>query len=190
MIKIEKQLIEKLLSLKTPAVIAVSGFGGSGKSTFANLLGKEINAPVIDVDSFMKDRTITNYTNWEVIDFDRLEREVLIPFTEGKNPIQYGHFDWGKNEIVEKKEALHSRRIIIEGVGLFRPNLVKYFAFKIWIDCLVEDAIARGKKRDREEYKNPQDENWNGVWKKNDKEYFAAYKPKEIADSVIDNCSI
>ncbi len=64
MIKIDKQLIEKLVALKTPAIIAVSGFGGAGKSTFATSLGSSINAPVICVDQFGIDRTIEDYTHW------------------------------------------------------------------------------------------------------------------------------
>ncbi|MBI4088941.1 hypothetical protein HY415_02490 [Candidatus Kaiserbacteria bacterium] len=50
MITTEKLLIEKLLTLKKPANIAISGFDGAGKSTFANLLGSAINAPIICVD--------------------------------------------------------------------------------------------------------------------------------------------
>lgn len=186
--KVPQEIIDKIESLNTPAIIAVSGFGGSGKTTFANMLGNAVYAPVIGVDSFYKDKTLSGYSVWEVIDFERLENEVLKPYTTGKNPIHYGHFDWGRNSVVEMREVHHEGCIIIEGVGLFRPNLLKYFAYTIWVDCPIEEAIERGKRRDREEYKNPQDEFWEGIWKKNDLEYLQAFKPKEMANSVVVNC--
>lgn len=185
--KLDKEIVEKIISLKTPMIVAVSGFGGSGKSTFAQLLGSDIDAPVIGLDSFIKDRMLADYSLWNLMDFDRLEREVLMPFSEGKSPVAHGHFDWEKNAIGEIREVSHDGRIIVEGVGLFRPHLSMYFEYKIWVDCPLEEAIARGKKRDREEYHNPQDEAWEGIWKKNDLEYLNAFNPKDAADVIIDN---
>jgi len=119
--------------------------------------------------------------------FCRLEKEVLQPFLQEKDPIRYGHFNWDENKITETKEIPHTGYLIIEGVGLFRSELLKYFAYKIWVDCPMGEGIARGKKRDREVYHNPQDENWDGVWKKNDKECLENFQPKESADIVINN---
>lgn len=187
MITIGESLIERLLNLEKPAIIAISGFGGAGKSTFANLLGKAVNAPVICVDHFGIDRTIEDYTHWKGMDFVRLEKEILVPFCEGENSVSYGHWDHGANSIVKKMEVAHQGLLIIEGVGLLRPELLKYFAYKIWIDCPQDIANARGKKRDREVHKNPQDEKWDGPWERNDTEYFEKFKPNEVADLVISN---
>jgi hypothetical protein len=54
-------------------------------------------------------------------------------------------------------------------------------------DGVLEEAISRGKKRDREEYQNPNDECWDGTWKKNDLEYYAVFEPDKKADIVISN---
>jgi|SRR3989344_257818 len=186
MITVEKSLIEKIQGLKKPAIIAISGFGGAGKSTFAELLGGAIGASVIGLDSFARDRLET-HSLWESMDFDRLEREVLIPFLSNTETIQYGHYDWGENKVMKTKSTGHNGYLILEGVGLLRPNLNKYFSYKIWVDCPKEEAIRRGKKRDREVYKNPRDEKWDGIWKINDTEYFEKYKPNEMADVVISN---
>jgi uridine kinase len=121
------------------------------------------------------------------MDFDRLEREVLIPFADKQDIIRYGHFDAKTESISETIEIQNAGILIIEGVGLFRPELMKYFTFKIWMDCPIEEAIARGKKRDREEYGNPQDELWEGIWRENDMQYYETYKPKEAADVIIAN---
>ncbi|MDP3795136.1 MAG: hypothetical protein Q8R13_04400 [bacterium] len=188
MIKIDQKLVEKLFEIKTPMIIGVSGFGGAGKSSFAKALGEAVKAPVVGVDSFQKDGAFdTDYKLWEIMDFARLQKEVLQPFLKGDG-VKYGHFNVPTKSISETREIENTGRLVVEGVGLFRPELLKYFAYKIWVDCPTGEAIARGKKRDREEYNSPSDEYWDGIWKKNDEEYFEAYKPKGAADFVISNC--
>ena len=181
-----QQLLERIARLEPPNIIAVSGFGGAGKSSFASMLGSKIVAPVVGIDSFITDRTMSRYARWEIMDFDRLEREVLCPFTEGRL-VRYGHFDWGRNAIGEYRELPPTERMIVEGVGLLRPNLLKYFSLSIWVDCPIHEAIKRGKRRDREEYKNPQDEAWDGIWKQNDEECYDAYRPKVTAHCIVSN---
>lgn len=84
--RISQDVLEKIKLLPLPRSIAVLGFGGSGKSSFANELGAVINAPVVGVDSFQKDGAFdTGYTLWEIMDFSRLEKEVLQPFWNKKN---------------------------------------------------------------------------------------------------------
>ncbi|MEJ0053300.1 MAG: hypothetical protein WDN10_01035 [bacterium] len=184
--EIDREILKKINSLPNPMLIAISGFGGSGKSTAAEKLGAYLDAPVIGVDSFARHR-LSGGTAWNSVDFGRLEREVLKPFEAGQNPLVYGHYDWSSNGIVTTAPVEHRGRLIVEGVGLFRPELYQYFSYMLWIDCPLEEAAARGKKRDREIHNNPQDERWDGVWKRNDLEYLAAYKPDEMANAVIKN---
>ncbi len=185
---IPEKIISQILDLPRPVLIGISGFGGAGKSSFAKALGVAINAPVIGVDSFQKDGAFdTEYSFWEIMDFARLEKEVLQPSRDNQKVIQYGHFNVPSKSISETREIENSGKIIIEGVGLFRPELLKYFDYKIWVDCPLEESIARGKKRDREEYNNPTDEQWEGIWKKNDEEYFETFRPREKADIVFKN---
>ena len=187
--EIGSEIIDTLRALPKPALIAISGFGGSGKTTLAERLSTLIDAPVVGVDSFNRDRTLTEYERWEMMDFKRLESEILIPFTTGSDSLSYGHFDWGTNGIIETRTIKHYGYLIVEGVGLFRPELMKYFTYSIWVDCPLEEATERGKKRDREVHLNPQDEQWDGLWKKSEIEYRDAYRPAETADVVISNCS-
>ena len=180
-------LLERLRSVPSPAIIAIPGFGGAGKSTLAAEIGRHLDAPVIGVDSFIRDRHLTEYTHWDLVDYERLDREVLVPFSTGRTPTKVGHFDWHTNQVTTYRALPDSSRIVVEGVGLFRPSLTRYFSLTIWIECPLDEAIRRGKKRDREVYDNPQDENWDGVWRRNDEEYERLYQPARIADAIHDN---
>ena len=164
---IEQSLINKIKELSLPVIIGISGFGGSGKSSFAKILGEKIGAKVIEVDSFQSPDIFSDkqYSLWDIMNYAQLEKEVIQPFLNN-----------GKEKM-----------LIVEGVGLFRPELNKYFAYKIWIDCPIETATFRGKKRDREEYHTPQDEKWDGIWKKNDLQYYESFKPAEKADIIVSN---
>lgn len=180
-------LVEKINLLPTPKLISISGFGGSGKSTIAKRLGEILNAPVVGVDSFQNEKVFTfDFNNWEVMDYARLEREVILPFFSGSKEITYGHFNNPAKPLVGRNFA-NNGILIIEGVGLFRPELLKYFTYKVWVDVDIGEAMARGKKRDREEYGNPTDEFWDTVWKKNDLQCFNTYHPDEAADYIIKN---
>ena len=182
-----KSDIEKIVQIKTPAIIAISGFGGSGKSTLAKELSEILNAPIIGVDSFFKNKTTIGYSYWGIIDYSRIEKEVLLPFLNKDKEIHYGHFDWSENKVASETIIKNNGYIIIEGVGLLRPELLKYFNCTIWIDTSLEESISRGKKRDREVYNNPQDESWDTIWKENDNQCFQKFKPKETANLVVKN---
>lgn len=178
-----KELLNNIQNLSKPAIVGISGFGGAGKSTLANDLAKTVGGYVVGVDAFFKNTTDENYSLWEIIDFDRLEQEVLVPFQEGRD-ISYSAFDWENNTLGQKQEMPTTDLLIVEGVGLFRPNLMQYFDFSIWIDCPLDVAIARGKKRDKEEYGQDHDQLWDGLWQRNDQDYQREYRPKETATTI------
>jgi len=178
-------IIETIQKLKMPYIIAISGFGGSGKSTFASLLASEIHAPIIGIDDFFRTTEYLNYARWEIYDFERLEREVIKPFLSGSTILSYRAFDWEKNELTGFKTTQVDEVLIVEGVGLFRPELMKYFSYTIWIECPIEIAIERGKKRDRNMYGVSQDEKWDGIWRDNEMQCYREFDPMENAERVI-----
>ena len=184
------KIIEDIKKLEDPFIIAISGFGGSGKTTLANKLSIELNIPVISIDSFWKSNS-KDYSNWGIVDFKRFKHEVLIPFKDNFSEIEYGIFSWEKNGIASKTRLKNNGKLIIEGVGIFRPELIEYFDYKIWVDLDLEKSLERGKKRDRQDRNCRVDEewdkNWDTVWKKNDKEFFENFNPKGLADLVYNN---
>ncbi|MGB1248735.1 MAG: uridine kinase family protein [Chitinophagales bacterium] len=176
--------IQEIKALASPTIVAISGYGGSGKSTLAKHLAKELNTNIVCIDSFAKDSQLKSYNYWNVMDFQRMEREVILPFLAKKETITYGDFNWENNQIDKHVTINNTQLLIIEGVGLFRPELIDYFSYKIWVDTSLEKSIAQGKKRDKEQYNKSLDEYWDGVWRKNDIECFEKYQPLAIADCI------
>lgn len=178
-------VISEIKTKNKPVIIMISGFGGAGKSTYSRKLAKELSAPIIGIDSFFKSLEFDKFHLWNSIDYKRFEEEVLKPFIKGSKSISYGEFDWLEKCINKTLSVSASDYIIVEGIGLFRPELMKYYTYKIWIDCPIDVAIERGSRRDRLEYGVNHDYLWNGVWKDNDLECYEVYKPDEIADCLI-----
>jgi uridine kinase len=181
----------KIKRLSKPILIGISGFGGSGKSTFALALGEKLKAPVVGVDSFAKHNVHKDYEFWDIIDFNLIEKEVIKPFLSWKQEISYKEFDWKKNGFGEQVSFKNHGILVIEGIGLFRPALMKYFSCTLWVDCPMNEAIIRGKKRDREDPNKPQhDAYWDGIWKENDLQCFEHFSPKQKADFIVNHHKI
>lgn len=166
-------------------IIAISGFGGSGKSTYAQKISFQIGAPIIDIDTFCKDTKLKDFQYWDLMDYKRLENEILIPYSKGNKTLTYGVFNWEKNKIINNTTISFKDSIIVEGVGLFRQDLLKYFDKKIWIDMSINQSIKNGKLRDKEEYGLKPNPLWDGLWKNNDLQCFKKYRPLDIADTII-----
>jgi len=75
---------------------------------------------------------------------------------------------------------------VVEGVGIFHPDLLPLFDTTVWIDVPLEVASSRGKARDRERYGVDNDVLWDAVWVPNDTEYFERFRPNELADVLLD----
>ena len=170
-------------------VIALSGFGGSGKSTLADKMAEQLeNAVVIRLDDFIIDRLSKRSEDWEGIDWDRLTKQVLQPILEGADVLEYGVYDWKENAVTNVKKIVLKKYVIIEGIGLIRENLKKYFDLTVWLDVPLEIASRRGKQRDVEEYGLPHyTDLWDSIWIPNDRDYFAKYQPDVHADLLLAN---
>lgn len=167
-----------------PILIAIEGFGGAGKTTFAEKLAKELGkTEIIHIDDFIvKDKILE--PSWDKGGFDRarLERQVLKPAREGK-AVQYQRLMWQENKLSEFVVVPASRYLIIEGISSYHPGIAHYYDFKIWIDTPLAIAKERGHARDGS---NENAAHWD-LWAENDARYQQKHHPELDADFVYSN---
>lgn len=171
--------------LNLPFIIAISGFGGSGKSTLSQELQNELgDAEIISIDAFIVDRLQKRSTDWEGFDRERFRVQVLEPVIHGEE-INYDEYNWKENKIIGKKTIGHlPKYLIVEGCSILHPDLLKYYDFSIWIDYPLDLATQRGLKRDQEWGAN-HDDFWLNLWKPNEEDFFNKYHPDKMASYIL-----
>ena len=167
-----------------PVLVAVEGFGGAGKTTFANNLAMNLkHAYVVSIDDFIiKDRI--EEVSWDngVFDRGRLEAQILKPLREGREAC-YQRLLWDSESLSDPVTVPHVRYVIIEGITAYHPDIAHYYDFKIWVHTPIEVAAERGKFRDAG---NENEAKW-GIWANNDRIYQEKYHPEKQADFIYDN---
>lgn len=161
-------------------VIGVSRYGGSGKTTFAAGLGDCLSAPVVSIDAFGTAGVFRPSIDWSGFDRGRLIREVLAPVSEGVRSITYGLCDdWESWQTVATEIAV-DRYLIVEGVGLFHPDLLPYLSWRIWLDVSLPRATAQGIARERS---NGRDVAalWESLWVPNEVAFDSRFQPRARA---------
>lgn len=184
-------LLTKIQSLPLPEdrplIIAISGFGGSGKTTLAsNLKSDLVNAEMVCIDSFSNHEWRRN-ADWDDFDRERFAREILKPAHANGFPISYAHIPWPGHIADPAITVQRTKYLIVEGCSIFHPDLLKYYDYKIWVDCPLEEATRRGMWRDRHIHKDEQDYYWQNIWMPNDRDFYEKYHPDQVADVAIDS---
>lgn len=167
-----------------PVLIAIEGFGGSGKSTIAEKLKNELeSAYIVNIDDFIVKEKILEQS-WDKGGFDRsrLEGQVLIPASTGQ-AVAYQKLLWDTNTLSEPILVPQTDYLIIEGISSYHPDIAKYYDYKIWVDTAIEVAKERGKARDGD---NENAQHWD-LWAENDLRYQQKYHPEKVADFIIAN---
>lgn len=166
-----------------PLLIAISGFGGAGKTTIAAQLAKFIKPVyVVHIDDFIIKENSLKDTRETAFDRDRLERQVLIPGVNGRQA-SYQKLIWRKNKLTNFHKIPKVDYLIIEGISVYHPDIIKYYDLLIWIDTDLDTSAKRGHHRDQS---NENAKMWD-FWKENDRKYFEKYHPRDHADIIISN---
>ncbi|WP_298339068.1 hypothetical protein [Ferrimicrobium sp.] len=166
------------------AIIGISGYGGSGKTTLAHTLAERLSAPIISIDEFGTSGVFLRSDDWQGFDRERLVRQVLAPLARGVRELSYDSCnDWETWETVPTHLVME-RFLLLEGVGLFHPDVVPYLDYRIWLDVPLAEATARGIARERILGRD-QGDVWQRLWGPNESDFERKFQPKESAHRLV-----
>ena len=142
-------LLSELLKIKSdnPIVVAIDGPAGSGKTTLAQKLVKDLSdAQVIHMDDL--------YDGWNDPLSAKLTTRVISqlfqPFVM-QLPVKYQCFNWKLNRFDVMKSVYQSKYLIVEGVGSGQKSFNEYLNKLIYIQIDPQVGFDRVIARDGEQ---------------------------------------
>ncbi len=170
-----------------PILVAIDGRSGTGKSTFAALIGSQTRATVVAGDDFFAggvevlDRPAEDLADI-CIDRKRLRR-VLETLKAGREAF-YPAVDWKAfdGRLAEVETRLEPRPVlIVEGVYANHPDVRDLVDFSVLVE--TPDAIRRRRLIEREGALS----DWERQWHRAEDWYFANLSGPDAFDAVIRN---
>lgn len=162
-------------------------------------LGHDIE--IIGVDDFLNNRK-TRYQKWiespqwfyyDTYNYQDFLKYVLVPFQKWEWNYCKKIFDIDTNSEleIEMKEVRKSQIVLIEWIFLFRPELISFFDYKIFLNVNFDTTLERMFKRDtdleRLWWKKEVIKRFNIRYMPWQQLYLNDAKPEEKSDIVIDN---
>jgi uridine kinase len=178
--------IERLRAESPRVVVAISGFGGAGKSTLTKTLAEEVPHSVrLRGDDFLEpERSHRRSADWDGVERSRLRTEVIEPFRRG-DPVSFRPYDWDARQLGPVTVLPPASVLLVDAIGVLHPELDGCFDLTVWVDVDLTTAGERGRERDRRNG-HDHDRLWAAVWTPNDRDYAAAFNPRERADLLYE----
>jgi uridine kinase len=175
--------IDMLSASQHTVIVGISGFAGSGKTHLAKRLADHYeieDGQVIHLDniysSLPRGGGLFDDYDWSVFG------HILDQAKEGNNLNYQGVGFDGKPYPWRFSEKL-PKVLIVEGIRLYRPELMRHFDISIWINCPPDLALQRAKKRDLDQGHDEQYmKRWDSEWMPLNQEYFEVYEPDKLVD--------
>ena len=177
-----KAKYEKLRSINQSFVVGINGIDCAGKTTFAKSVSKyftqhKIENDRLDIDNFNNPAIVSGTYkafvsgSWDEEDLNKYY-ELIINYSDAIRAVSES----------KKKYSL----VILEGIFIYKPQLVNLFDFKIYLDI----DISLGRKRFAKRWSLKQDkrpfEIYDEIWMLSHIKYESEVHPKRISDLVID----
>jgi uridine kinase len=140
-------------------IVGISGIDCAGKSTFARRLAADLREAGEDVlviggDDFNRPRSERSPFPAEDpdygFDYRQLIERLLVPARIG-NRIEarlrvkdWERDAWGEHDFVVEPGAI----VLVEGVFLFRREVLPLLDLKVWLEITFDEALARALERD------------------------------------------
>jgi len=141
-----QNLLQEIKDVKNneTTLIAIDGVAGSGKTTLALKLVKDLTeSSVVHMDDL--------YDGWNNPLSQKLTARVISQLLEPLSkqlPVTYQIFDWKLNRFTEFKTISQSKYLILEGVGAAQREFRPYINKIIWIECDPNLGFNRVISRD------------------------------------------
>ena len=140
-----RSLAELLLAAPSPEgcacrIVAVDGFSGSGKSSFAARVGRELGAPVFAMDDVIP--------GWDGLaaSIDIVLALILEPLARGRTA-RWQRYDWDELAHQEHHQLGSCPALILDGCGSGARALAPYLTQIVWIDAPLAEREARVRAR-------------------------------------------
>lgn len=179
------QEIEKHAKKKLPVFVAISGFGGAGKSSLTEKLREYFkidDQQVIHIDHLYSNNPdgpgIFDQNDWDNL-------ETILKNARNENRLTYIGKNY-KRETLCYDEPLPNI-LLIEGIRLFQPRFMPYFDISVWINCPYNLAVQRAKARDRLQGEAEDVVNrWDTDWGPKDRMHYNQHKPDKLASFIYE----
>jgi len=201
-------LSKRILDLpsNSPVLVAISGKDASGKTIMADLIAKYIQKQTdrqvirINVDDFMNERSV-RYTEAAsagegcykyTFNFEAFKKYALEPLRpNGSYVYKNKVFDHAtdKSMLAEDQKADSNAIVIIDGVFLFKKDLVDFWNLKILLETSDDVVIERGARRDETRIGNYDDARKKFIdrYIASQTIYYHEVSPDKLADIIINN---
>lgn len=194
-------LAQEVVALPSPALIAMDGVDGAGKTTFASKLAPAVEragrpAVIVHEDDFLAPREVRYRLGRESpqgyfrdsYDLAALIARVLDPVRPGGNRrVQRRVFNYRTDSPVEAsvEEVPTNGVVIVEGLFLHRDELVTLWDWSVLLDVPFTETVRRMAHRDGS-HPDPEHPTMRR-YVEGQRIYLAACRPRERATLVLDN---
>lgn|GEM_PF-185479 len=158
-------------------VVAIDGLSGSGKTSLATALARDLRAPLVQMDDL--------YPGWDGLAASPalLAQQVLEPLARGERAA-YRRWDWHAGDWATEPVEVAVEPggvLVVEGCGSSVGPAGEHAAVRVWVDAEPGLRMRRGVARDGEAYRP----HWER-WAAQEEQVFGADRTRERADMVID----
>ncbi len=183
-LEIIKKSIDDFVFKTKPLVIAIDGRSASGKTTFASLLNKELNAQVIHTDDFFRPRNKNG--ELEISEFDgnfdikRFKDEAVNGILSNE-AFECGILDCSKGVIYKTVRYVASQCFVVEGAYSLNPKLGDYADIKVFFDVERDVQESRISSRNGKEMYDI----FKKIWIPAEERYLSHYNIISTCDLIV-----
>ncbi|KXJ98770.1 MAG: Uridine kinase [Parcubacteria bacterium OLB19] len=202
------RMVDGILNISSnkAIIVAIDGVDASGKTNFAKKLYKSLRLKHSDVllasvDDFHNQRLVRYAKGvnspegfyFDSFNYSKLKDLLLDPFKNNRKFVQLKYFDCDsdKEVFVKKTRISPSTILIVEGIFLHRPNLIKYWDYSFFLKVDFDVALERNINRETDKFRIGNIDKiisrYRTRYQPGQQLYIKDSRPEEKSDIVIDN---